>query len=577
MVDIQNIDLMGIDAECATVNCLIEYYQKQLLMENIYQEGIGDERLAYRGTDENGNKENLFMSILKFIGRLINNLVYQSKKLFNKNNMNKIESAAKKSDHIISDNPKIAEEVIGNIERGHREIEQPSNNKKGFISNILNDDKMRKTVMISAGIIGTIGLIATTAGIAHHVKMSDYKGHINENINNMGDERVTNPNSNVQMYQAHPEKLKKIKGDDGNKYDQFITDTTKKYLRLSQNPNNRDYNPSLDVYSELVLDPSKSNKDTIMYFETTSFDIVNTKMTQQREIINKIISFTSKQKLEKAGDFIKKNINLDDKLFNHNSNYASLKIQNMSTDDFILEFNQFSKKLDGQILILNKLYSDFSKCINIMNDSLKEIKQNDQIPIQKKIDGEMAINTNMEIYNSIINVIKKNAVYCEGLQAYRNSMRSIIIYLNSEIVNKTKIDKQESKMEKERQRYERKTNKAKVENITLEQSKNNTTITNGFKNYVQKKDLKSIRITLKNTVYQDPSKEDYNANVAYLKEKDPELYNQLYETHDGTKFNEDKSSWDKKYLNQIQVDLSDNFSRQRVDHLFEVAQYINSI
>lgn len=65
--------------------------------------------------------------------------------------------------------------------------------------------------------------------------------------------------------------------------------------------------------------------------------------------------------------------------------------------------------------------------------------------------------------------------------------------------------------------------------------------------------------------------------MAYLKEKDPELYNNLYETHDGAKFNEDKSSWNKEYLAQIQVDLADNFSRQRVDHLFEVARYIKSI
>ena len=82
-----NLDNIVLESEYnVTIQLIEEHFKQLMLIDNyeVYQEGVGDEYLDYRGKDKDGNKENIFMSIIKFIGRLINNIIYKIKQSIKK-------------------------------------------------------------------------------------------------------------------------------------------------------------------------------------------------------------------------------------------------------------------------------------------------------------------------------------------------------------------------------------------------------------------------------------------------------------------------------------------------------------
>jgi hypothetical protein len=90
---LQEIEECTLEQEFATLMLLLDDYGKRYQM-CLYQEAVGDERMEYRQTDSNGNKESMGKSILMFLIRAINNLVYHIRSFFKKNKESKAQKAA---------------------------------------------------------------------------------------------------------------------------------------------------------------------------------------------------------------------------------------------------------------------------------------------------------------------------------------------------------------------------------------------------------------------------------------------------------------------------------------------------
>jgi hypothetical protein len=84
---LQEIEECTLEQEFATLMQLLNDYEKRYQI-CLYQEAVGDERMEYRQTDKNGKKENIGKSILMFIIRLINNIIYRIRSLFKKDKSN---------------------------------------------------------------------------------------------------------------------------------------------------------------------------------------------------------------------------------------------------------------------------------------------------------------------------------------------------------------------------------------------------------------------------------------------------------------------------------------------------------
>lgn len=93
-------------------------------------------------------------------------------------------------------------------------------------------------------------------------------------------------------------------------------------------------------------------------------------------------------------------------------------------------------------------------------------------------------------------------------------------------------------------------------------------LTKAFKEAVTSGDVRSVRIMMKNSLLIDPSFEQFKE----MEEAASSLQG-LYEAHDGRDF-QDQSTWDDNYMNKLMVQVVNNFSKQRVNHLKEVVQYL---
>lgn len=86
---------------------------------------------------------------------------------------------------------------------------------------------------------------------------------------------------------------------------------------------------------------------------------------------------------------------------------------------------------------------------------------------------------------------------------------------------------------------------------------------------VNKKEVLSIRIMMKNSLLVDPTFKEFNEmNAAASNIPD------VYVSHDGKDFILDKSQWDEQYISRIMAQVIGNFSHERVDHLKDVVRYL---
>ena len=96
-------------------------------------------------------------------------------------------------------------------------------------------------------------------------------------------------------------------------------------------------------------------------------------------------------------------------------------------------------------------------------------------------------------------------------------------------------------------------------------------LTKAFEEAVTSGDVRSVRIMMKDSLLMDPSFEQFKEM-----EKAASSLQGLYEVHDGRDF-QDKSTWDDNYMNKLMVQVVNNFSKQRVNHLKEVVEYLRPV
>lgn len=86
---------------------------------------------------------------------------------------------------------------------------------------------------------------------------------------------------------------------------------------------------------------------------------------------------------------------------------------------------------------------------------------------------------------------------------------------------------------------------------------------------VNNKEIRSIRIMMKNSLLVDPTFKEFNEmNAAIFNVPD------VYVPHNGKEFILDKSQWDEQYISRIMAQVIGNFSHERVDHLKDVVRYL---
>jgi hypothetical protein len=78
-----------------------------------------------------------------------------------------------------------------------------------------------------------------------------------------------------------------------------------------------------------------------------------------------------------------------------------------------------------------------------------------------------------------------------------------------------------------------------------------------------------IRIKLGNIITIDPTLKTFREMKGYAEQR----ISDLYDAHSG-ELRKDKSSWTKDYYNEQQSELSFNFSRERIQLICDMAQYI---
>ena len=90
-------------------------------------------------------------------------------------------------------------------------------------------------------------------------------------------------------------------------------------------------------------------------------------------------------------------------------------------------------------------------------------------------------------------------------------------------------------------------------------------VTQAFRDAVKRDDLLSVHIMMKDSLLREPSFEEFTEMESIAKHM-----KNLYTPHDGYQFIKDSSKWDDNYMNELMVDLIDNFSHERVNHLKQV-------
>lgn len=94
-------------------------------------------------------------------------------------------------------------------------------------------------------------------------------------------------------------------------------------------------------------------------------------------------------------------------------------------------------------------------------------------------------------------------------------------------------------------------------------------ITNSFKTAVANSNVIGIRIMMKDSLLFEPTFTDFEEM-----ERLSRNIIGLYDSHDGEVFGVDKSAWNDEYMSKIMVQVVDNFSHERIDHLKEIIRYL---
>lgn len=94
-------------------------------------------------------------------------------------------------------------------------------------------------------------------------------------------------------------------------------------------------------------------------------------------------------------------------------------------------------------------------------------------------------------------------------------------------------------------------------------------VTNAFHEAVSAGNLRRVHIMMGDSLLLDPTFKTFKEMEAAAKS-----LVDLYEPHDGREFKLNKSEWNDDYMNDLQVQVISNFSRERVQHLQDVVHYL---
>jgi len=94
-------------------------------------------------------------------------------------------------------------------------------------------------------------------------------------------------------------------------------------------------------------------------------------------------------------------------------------------------------------------------------------------------------------------------------------------------------------------------------------------VAESINNAISEGDIKSIRLMMKNSLLVDPSFAEFD-EMSRLAGN----VRGLYDAHDGRELSQDKYAWNDDYMNNLMVQVVDNFSHERLDHLKEVVRYL---
>ena len=98
-------------------------------------------------------------------------------------------------------------------------------------------------------------------------------------------------------------------------------------------------------------------------------------------------------------------------------------------------------------------------------------------------------------------------------------------------------------------------------------------ITDAFRKAVSAGDIRYIRIMMKDSLLGDVTFNEFD-EMDKLARTVPGLYD---DEHDGRGFEEDRSKWNDGYMNTLMVEVIDNFSIERVEHLKDVVRYLRPV
>lgn len=97
-------------------------------------------------------------------------------------------------------------------------------------------------------------------------------------------------------------------------------------------------------------------------------------------------------------------------------------------------------------------------------------------------------------------------------------------------------------------------------------------VTNTFREAVTSGEVLKVRIMMKNSLLLDLTFTEFNDM-----EKVASKLEGLYDKHDGCIFNPNKETWDDAYMKKLMVEILDNFSHERIEHLKEVVRYLRPV
>jgi hypothetical protein len=93
---------------------------------------------------------------------------------------------------------------------------------------------------------------------------------------------------------------------------------------------------------------------------------------------------------------------------------------------------------------------------------------------------------------------------------------------------------------------------------------------NDVKKYAESNDITMLRYIFGDCLTVDPTFEKYRDDYEYCKSL-PGMFDSHQELHEIVS---DRSKWTKEYWEQLSVDLSSNFSKERFEHMIEVAKIV---